>query len=63
MLFPGGKGVRTVVYATGQLVLKAMKYRPFLIKPNHEELGEFFGMAPLRDTAALLPLRQKIRSL
>ncbi|MDO4921832.1 MAG: hypothetical protein Q4E64_08435 [Phascolarctobacterium sp.] len=55
--------MRTVVYATGQLVLKAMKYRPFLIKPNHEELGEFFGMAPLRDTAALLPLRQKIRSL
>lgn len=56
-----GKGVRTVVDATGQLVLKALKYRPFLIKPNHEELGEFFGLEPLRDTAAIIDCARKLQ--
>jgi len=37
-----GKSVNAVVDATGELLLKALKYRPFLIKPNHIELGEIF---------------------
>lgn len=36
-------GVKAAVDATGELLLKTLKYRPFLIKPNHEELGEIFG--------------------
>ena len=36
------KNVRTVVDATGELLLKVLKYRPFLIKPNDIELGEIF---------------------
>ncbi len=39
-----GKGVRIVVDATKELLLDTLKYHPFLIKPNHHELGEFFGV-------------------
>lgn len=38
-----GKGVRFVVDATRELLLRSLKYRPFLVKPNHHELGELFG--------------------
>lgn len=37
------KGVRTVVDASGRLLVSVLKYHPFLIKPNHHELGELFG--------------------
>lgn len=33
-----------VVDATKELLLNALKYRPFLIKPNTSELGELFGV-------------------
>lgn len=36
-------GVRTVVDATGGLLRATLSYRPYLIKPNHHELGELFG--------------------
>lgn len=39
-----GKGVVSVVDATGDLLLNVLKYRPFLIKPNNHELGELFGV-------------------
>ena len=38
-----GKGVTSVVDATKDLLLRVLKYRPFLIKPNNHELGEMFG--------------------
>ncbi len=38
-----GKGVRTAVDATGQLMMNVLPYRPFLIKPNHHELAELLG--------------------
>lgn len=37
------KGVRTVVDASGRLLVGVLKYHPYLIKPNHHELGEIFG--------------------
>ncbi len=37
------KGVKAVVDASGALLEKSLKYRPFLIKPNNIELGELFG--------------------
>lgn len=37
------KGIRTVVDTSGTLLWNALEYRPFLIKPNHHELGEVFG--------------------
>lgn len=36
------KEIRSVVDATGDLLRNVLKYRPFLIKPNHHELGEMF---------------------
>ncbi len=38
-----GKGVLSVVDAAGDTLLSALPCRPFLIKPNLEELGELFG--------------------
>ncbi len=38
-----GRGVRTVVDATGSLLTNVLIYRPFLIKPNHHELGRFLA--------------------
>lgn len=38
-----GRGINFAVDATGDLLLNVLKYKPFLIKPNHHELGEIFG--------------------
>ncbi len=38
-----GKGVNFIVDAKGSLLLNTLKYKPFLIKPNGDELGEIFG--------------------
>lgn len=35
--------IRAVVDATRDLLTNVLKYKPFLIKPNHFELGEMFG--------------------
>lgn len=37
------KNIKTVVDASGKLLLNVLKYKPFLIKPNNFELGEIFG--------------------
>lgn len=54
-------GTRVVVDATGDLLLKVLKYRPFLIKPNHEELGEFFGRGPLLTEEEILAAAQRLQ--
>lgn len=38
------KGAYAVVDATGDTLLNALKFNPFLIKPNHHELGDLFGV-------------------
>lgn len=38
------KGVEFVVDAEKDLLLNTLKYKPFLIKPNHHELGQIFGV-------------------
>lgn len=37
------KNITFVVDATGDLLKNVLVYKPFLIKPNHHELGEIFG--------------------
>lgn len=37
------KDVKIIVDTTGDLLLKTLKYHPFLIKPNQDELGEIFN--------------------
>ncbi len=39
-----GRGIDFVVDATGKLLQNVLKYHPFLIKPNRQELGEMFGV-------------------
>ena len=39
-----GKDIRFVVDATGELLMNTLAYRPFLIKPNNDELGEIFSV-------------------
>lgn len=44
MAYLDNRGIRIVVDATKELLLKVLKYHPFLIKPNNHELGEMFGV-------------------
>lgn len=38
------QNVKIIVDATKNLLVQALKFNPFLIKPNNEELGEIFGV-------------------
>lgn len=42
--YVSGKGVKVAVDATGELLKKVLPYQPFLVKPNHHELGDLFGV-------------------
>lgn len=44
-----GRGVKFVVDATGELLLKVLKFKPFLVKPNHHELGDLFSVTTKTD--------------
>lgn len=39
-----GRDVLIAVDATSSLLLNVLEYHPFVIKPNHHELGEIFGV-------------------
>lgn len=39
-----GRGVHFVVDATKELLVNSLKYKPFLIKPNNDELSEIIGV-------------------
>lgn len=39
-----GRGIKFVVDTTGKLLMNVLKYKPFLIKPNHHELAELFNV-------------------
>jgi 1-phosphofructokinase len=39
----GQEGVNVVVDASGKVLEKAIKHRPFLVKPNHHELADLFS--------------------
>ena len=38
------KDIKIIVDATGELLLKTLEYKPFLIKPNQDELSEIFNV-------------------
>ena len=53
--------MHTVVDATRDLLVNVLQYHPFLIKPNHHELGEIVGRTLTTDadiTAAPAPCRK-----
>ncbi len=55
-----GKGVEIIVDATGELLTKVIGYRPFLIKPNHHELGELFGVT-LTTREEVIPYAKRLQ--
>ena len=56
------KGVMSVVDVTGEALLKVLPYHPFLIKPNHHELGEIFGVK-LTDRTSVIPYAGKLQEI
>lgn len=57
-----GRGVLTLVDATRDLLVNVLPYRPFLVKPNHHELGEIFGVE-LSARPEVVPYAQKLRDM
>ena len=55
-----GKGILTVVDATGELLLHVLEYSPFLIKPNNHELGEIFQVK-LETKEDVVPYARKMQ--
>lgn len=56
------RGVLIVVDATKDLLLKVLKYRPFLIKPNNHELGEIFDVT-LSNRQDVVPYGKKLQEM
>lgn len=54
--------LRIVVDAAGDLLLRVLEYRPFLIKPNHHELGEIFGVG-LQPGEAVIPYGRRLQQM
>lgn len=53
---------KIVVDATRNLLKNVLECRPFLIKPNNDELGELFG-AELKTREAVLPYAKKLQAM
>ncbi|MCH4178411.1 MAG: 1-phosphofructokinase [Megasphaera sp.] len=53
-----GRQIKIVVDATGDLLKKVIKYKPFLIKPNNFELGELFGAILHTDEEIIICAKQ-----
>lgn len=54
------KKIRIVVDATRELLERVLPYHPFLIKPNHHELGDLYGVK-LTSQEEVLPYARKIQ--
>lgn len=57
-----GRGIHFVVDATKDLLLKVLKYHPFLIKPNNHELGEMFGVT-LKTKEEIVTYAKKLQEM
>lgn len=54
------KNIKAVVDAAKDLLMNVLKYKPFLIKPNHHELGELFGVT-LKTKEEIAEYAQKLK--
>lgn len=54
------KKIQIIVDATSSLLMKVLAYHPFLIKPNHHELGELFGVS-IQTKAEAVPYGKKLQ--
>lgn len=57
-----GKKIRAVVDATKDLLLNVLKYEPFLVKPNKQELEEMFGVK-LQSIDDIIIYAKKLREM
>ena len=55
-----GRGILIVVDATQKLLLNVLSEHPFLIKPNHHELGEIFDVV-LENRSEVIPYAKKLQ--
>lgn len=55
-----GKKLQIVVDATKDLLVNVLQYHPFLIKPNHHELGEIYGVT-LKTRDEVVPYAKKMQ--
>lgn len=55
-----GKKLKIVVDASGPLLTSVLKYHPFLVKPNHHELGEIYGVT-LNTRNDVIPYARKLQ--
>lgn len=51
--YVSAKKVKVAVDAAGELLTSTLGFKPFLIKPNMDELGEIFGEKPASKTEAV----------
>lgn len=57
------KGIRIVVDATKDLLLNVLEHHPFLIKPNHRELSEIFGLDDLTEKIPVAEYAKKLQKM
>lgn len=56
------KNIRVIVDATGRLLVRVLKYRPFMIKPNTHELEEIFDATISREEE-MIEYGRKLRQM
>lgn len=56
------KNIKVVVDATKNLLLNVLKYKPFLIKPNHHELGDLFNVK-LKGNDEIIEYAKKLKDM
>ena len=56
------RNVNCVVDATGDLLKNVLKYKPFLIKPNHHELGDLFSVE-IKSDEDIVKYSNKLREM
>lgn len=57
-----GKKAKFIVDATGELLLNVLKYKPFLIKPNHHELSDLFNIE-IKDDEEIIYYAKKLQEM
>ena len=57
------KGVLVVVDASGEQLRQVLPHHPFLIKPNRQEISEFFGVERIENGFELMEYAKKLQRL
>ncbi|MCI6693228.1 MAG: 1-phosphofructokinase [Clostridium sp.] len=56
------KNIKIIVDATKDLLLNVLKYKPFLIKPNHHELAELFNVE-IKNEEEIIKYAKKLKEM